>query len=74
MSVQQIHEKLGAFAHAEHDTPQVHAVIEKRIAELRDLFGAHQKPLEVVDISGYFPSVLKRNKDKYTNWIRPNIP
>jgi beta-1,4-mannosyl-glycoprotein beta-1,4-N-acetylglucosaminyltransferase len=70
MNVQQIHEKLGAFAHAEHDTSQIHANIEKRISELRDLFGAHQEPLEITNISGYFPNYLKNNHHKYKSWIR----
>jgi len=71
MSVEQIHKKLNAFAHAEHDTPQVHGAIEQKMADLRDLFGAHQKPLQIVDItSGYFPQYIKDNQQKYSSLIR----
>jgi beta-1,4-mannosyl-glycoprotein beta-1,4-N-acetylglucosaminyltransferase len=71
MSLEQMHHKLGAFAHAEWDTPQVHAAIEQRVSGLKDLFGAHEKPMQVVDVSsGYFPEYLKNNQSKYSKFIK----
>ena len=71
MSIEQIHHKLGAFAHSEYDTPQVHSTIQQKIDNLNDLFGAHIKPLDVIDITtGYFPEYLKNNLEKYTNYIK----
>lgn len=71
MTTQQMHHKLGAFAHAEYDTPQVHSLIEQRVQDLKDLFGAHQKPMQVVDVSsGYFPEYLKNNQQKYAKFIK----
>jgi len=70
MTPQQMHEKLKAFAHAEHDNQNIHSVLEQRVSGLRDLFGAHQQPLKVVDVqSGYFPRHLKENQSKYESWI-----
>lgn len=72
MSIEQMHHKLGAFAHAEWDTPAVHAQIEQKVLDLKDLFGAHQKPMQVIDVdSGYFPEYLKRNQEKYSRLIKP---
>jgi hypothetical protein len=72
MTTQQMHHKLGAFAHAEWDTPAVHAQIEQRVTDLKDLFGAHQKPMQVVNVStGYFPEHLKSNQQKYSGFIKP---
>ena len=71
MTIQQMHDKLTAFAHAEHDNPQIHSVLEQRVTDLRDLFGAHQKPLQVMDITtGYFPQYLKDHQEKYENLIK----
>ncbi len=71
MSTEQMHHKLGAFAHAEWDIPQIHASIEQRVSDLKDLFGAHEKPMRVVDVSsGYFPEYLKNNREKYSNLIK----
>jgi len=71
MSTEQMHEKLKAFAHAEHDNPQIHSVLEQRVNGLRDLFGAHSQPLKLMDVqSGYFPRFLKDNQQKYDGWIR----
>jgi beta-1,4-mannosyl-glycoprotein beta-1,4-N-acetylglucosaminyltransferase len=73
MSKEKMHDKLRAFAHAEHDNPQIHGILDQRISELRDLFGAHQKPLQVVDVStGYFPQYLKDNVDKFAHLIKQN--
>ncbi len=71
MTLEQMHRKLGAFAHAEWDTPVVHAAMDQRVAELKDLFGAHQKPMEVRDVNnGYFPEYLKNNQHQYANFIK----
>lgn len=75
MSTQSMHEKLKAFAHAEHDNPQIHAVLEQRVNDLRDLFGAHKQPLKMIDIqTGYFPKYLKENcsdGSKYASFVCP---
>jgi beta-1,4-mannosyl-glycoprotein beta-1,4-N-acetylglucosaminyltransferase len=66
MPVEQMHEKLKAFAHGEYDNPQIHGILEQRVKDLRDLFGAHSQPLKVLDIAtGYFPQYLKDNVAKY---------
>jgi len=71
MTSQEIRNKLGAFAHAEWDIPQIHTAIEQRITNLSDLFGVHKTPLKVLDVSsGYFPQYLTDNQQKYMNWIR----
>ena len=71
MTSQEIRNKLGAFAHAEWDIPQIHTAIEQRITNLSDLFGVHKTPLKVLDVSsGYFPQYLKDNQHEYMNWIR----
>ncbi len=75
MTTQQMHDKLGAFAHAEHDTPQIHAILEERVANLNDLFGAHSQPLKVINVSsGYFPNYLKNNRNRYMSWIKMPTP
>jgi beta-1,4-mannosyl-glycoprotein beta-1,4-N-acetylglucosaminyltransferase len=71
MPVDQMHEKLKAFAHREHDNPQIHSILEQRVKDLRDLFGAHSQPLKVLDVAaGYFPQYLKDNAAKYAPLIR----
>ena len=71
MTSQEIRNKLGAFAHAEWDIPQIHTAIEQRITNLSDLFGVHKTPLKVLDVSsGHFPQYLTDNQQKYMNWIK----
>tara|TARA_R110000868_G_scaffold276064_4_gene535712 strand:+ start:6561 stop:7322 length:762 start_codon:yes stop_codon:yes gene_type:complete len=71
MTVDQIHSKLKAFSHSEYDIELIHSTIENQIDGLRDLFNAHEKPLEVIDIAtGYFPDYLKNNLEKYTKFIK----
>lgn len=71
MTQDKMHEKLKAFAHAEHDNPQIHSVLEQRVSQLRDLFGAHKEPLKTMDVAtGYFPQYLKDNVLKYESWIK----
>ena len=71
MTPEQIHHKLGAFAHLEWDTPETHAALDERVAKLMDPFGAHKKPMEVRNVSnGYFPEYLKNNQEKYAHLIK----
>lgn len=72
MDAADIHAKLRSFSHAEWDNPETHATIEVRRQVLRDPFGAHERPLDVVDVAtGYFPQYLKDNLQRYQSWLTP---
>jgi hypothetical protein len=71
MTPDRIREKLGAFSHAEHDTPENAAAVESRRDTLVDLFGAHPGHLVVEDIEGDgYPAYLRENWHRYTSLVR----
>jgi len=71
MPPDRIREKLRAFSHAEHDTPENAAAVESRRDTLADLFGAHPGPLVVQDIeSDAYPAYLRENWRRHASLVR----
>ena len=71
MPPDRIREKLGAFSHAEHDTPANAAAVETRRDALVDLFCAHPGQLVVEDIEGdRYPAYLREHWRRYASLVR----
>lgn len=71
MSPDRIREKLKAFSHTEHDTPQNASAVEDRRDRLQDLFLAHPRAMVVQDLErDDFPDYLKTNWRRYDAIVR----
>jgi hypothetical protein len=71
MPPDRIREKLHAFSHAEHDTPENAAAVESRRDSLVDLFRAHPGQLVVQDIeSDAYPAYLRENWRRHASLVR----
>jgi hypothetical protein len=67
---EQIHEKLAAFSHAEYDTPEHHAAIDRRRRELTDLFANRATPLRVMALDDpALPEVLRRPDHRWDHML-----
>lgn len=67
--IERIKEKLAAYSHAENDTEDVKANLEKNIKAGKDIFGREDHKFEFVPIDNTFPAELIYNTDKYKEMI-----
>lgn len=71
MPPEQISRKLRSYAHSEYDTPEVHAALVERRAQLVDLFGNRPTPLRVLEPGDpVLPEVLRAPGHRWSHMMR----
>ena len=71
MPPERIATKLRSYAHAEYDTPEVHAAVGLRREALVDLFGNRSTPLRVLEPGDpVLPDVLRRPGHRWAHLMR----
>jgi len=66
--------KIQSFSHTEFNVPEILNTldIDRNIIEGTDHLRPQNKTWKIVDIDDYFPHHLRKNLDKYGNFILPN--
>ncbi len=71
MAPERISTKLRSYAHAEYDTPELHAAVARRREALVDLFGNRPTPLRVLEPGDpVLPDVLRRPGHRWAHLMR----